>query len=36
MYEGYSENNLRLFLAANVGVEESSRMRGSIKWLIAL
>jgi hypothetical protein len=29
-YERYSENNLRLFLATNVGAGESSHMRGSI------
>jgi hypothetical protein len=29
-YEGYSESNLRLFLATNIGAGESSRMRGSV------
>jgi hypothetical protein len=36
LYEGYSESNLRIFLATNVEAGESSRMQGSITWLIAL
>jgi hypothetical protein len=36
IYEGYSENNLRLFCATNIGVGEGSRMRGSVTWLITL
>jgi hypothetical protein len=35
-YKGYLESNLRLFLGTNVGAGESSHMRGSITWLIAL
>jgi hypothetical protein len=30
VYEGNSENKFRLFQATNVGVGESSRMRGSV------
>jgi hypothetical protein len=36
IHKGYSESNLRLFWATNVGVGESSCMRGSVTWLIAL
>jgi hypothetical protein len=36
IYEGYSESNLRLFLATNVGAGESLCMRGSVTWLTAL
>jgi hypothetical protein len=35
LYEGYSESN-RVFFATNVGAGESSLMRGSVTWLIAL
>jgi hypothetical protein len=35
MYEGYSESNLRLIQATNVGAEESSRMRGSVTRLVS-
>jgi hypothetical protein len=34
MYDGYSESNLRLFQASNVRAEKSSRMRGSVVWLV--
>jgi hypothetical protein len=36
MYGGYSESNLLLVLATDVGAGKSSRMRGNVIWLIAL
>jgi hypothetical protein len=36
IYKGYSESNLNIFSATNVGAQESSCMGGSITWLIAL
>jgi hypothetical protein len=36
LYGGYSESNLRLFKATNVGAVESSRMRGRVTRLIDL
>jgi hypothetical protein len=36
VYEGYSQSNFRLFWTTNVEAGESSRMRGSVIYLIAL
>jgi hypothetical protein len=36
IHESYSEINLRLFQATNVGVGESSRIWDNVTWLIAL